>query len=324
MGLIAPGIVRSRLVLEVASELVGRPDVFAPGQASVLLRRQGARRHEFELFGSDGPVELERVSRRDVDVAIINPSAMLTLAVRGISPFHGPLPLRAVTVLPSLDQLALVVRADLGIRHAEELAGLAGRLRISVRDQHFHSVHVAIDHVLQAAGTSLGDLRSAGATLHYDAGMPEKAGRLEAVQAGERDAIFEEGAPGWLDAALAAGMRVLTLSEESFARLESWGYRRAVITRERHPGLEEDVLTVDFSGWPVYVHAKADTAFVTLICEALEARRSAIMTEDGIPLPLDEMCSNTPATPLDVPLHPAARAFWTKRGYLEGRPSITD
>ncbi len=34
------------------------------------------------------------------------------------------------------------------------------------------------------------------------------------------------------------------------------------------------------------------------------------------PLALDRMCRNTPETPLDIPLHPAAERFWRDRGYL--------
>ena len=36
---------------------------------------------------------------------------------------------------------------------------------------------------------------------------------------------------------------------------------------------------------------------------------------DG-PLPLADMCRDSPQTPLDVPFHPAAERFWRERGYL--------
>ncbi len=34
------------------------------------------------------------------------------------------------------------------------------------------------------------------------------------------------------------------------------------------------------------------------------------------PMPLDRGCVDTPAGPLDVPLHPVAEAFWRSQGYL--------
>ncbi|HLY66530.1 MAG TPA: hypothetical protein VKU60_13430 [Chloroflexota bacterium] len=35
-----------------------------------------------------------------------------------------------------------------------------------------------------------------------------------------------------------------------------------------------------------------------------------------VTLPLDSMCRETPAGPLNIPLHPAAERFWSDRGYL--------
>jgi len=305
-------------MLEVASELVGRHEVFEARQASVLLRRQGQRTHELEFFGSDGPAELERVARREVAAAIVNPSVLLTLACRGVSPFVDPLPLRAVSVIPSQDQFVLAVRADAGLRRAEDLAGLDKPLRISVRGQRVHSVHIVLDHVLRACGTSLADLRQSGSTICYDDGMPNRGGRLDFVRAGERDAIFDEGATSWTNDAAEAGMTILSLQEETVARLETWGYRRAVLDTISYPALDANVLTVDFSGWPVYVHEQADAGLVEMFCEALEARRLAIPLQDGSPLPLEQMCTDTAAAPLGVPLHDAARGFWAKRGYIAG------
>lgn len=312
---VRPDTIRSKIMLEVASELVARHEVFNARQASVRLRRQGAPAHEIELSGSDGPAELERVAGHEVSAAIVNPSVLLTLAYRGVSPFRCPLPLRAVSVIPSQDQFVLAVNADAGIRRAEDLAGLGKPLRISVRGQRAHSIHVVIDHVLQACGTSLADLRQSGSTIYYDDGMPNW-GRLDAVRAGERDAIFDEGATTWTNDAVEAGLVILTMQEETVGRLQTWGYRRAVLDKATYPALDADVLTVDFSGWPIYVHEDADVSLVEMFCEALEARRLDIPLQDGSPLPLEEMCTDTPAAPLDVPLHDAARAFWVKRGYI--------
>jgi len=55
---------------------------------------------------------------------------------------------------------------------------------------------------------------------------------------------------------------------------------------------------------------------VRRVCAGLEARRHMIPWEGAGPLPLDRMCRDTPEGPLDVPLHPAAEAFWKEQGYL--------
>ncbi len=49
---------------------------------------------------------------------------------------------------------------------------------------------------------------------------------------------------------------------------------------------------------------------------ALEARKDRIPWQGEGPLPLERMCRDTPETPLDIPLHPAAERFWHDRGYL--------
>jgi len=73
--------IRSRLVLELASELVDQPG-WAHRQARVSLRPQGADNWPVTRFASDGPAAIEDVARGDVQVAIINPAGYLVLAER--------------------------------------------------------------------------------------------------------------------------------------------------------------------------------------------------------------------------------------------------
>jgi TRAP-type uncharacterized transport system substrate-binding protein len=73
---------------------------------------------------------------------------------------------------------------------------------------------------------------------------------------------------------------------------------------------------VDFSGFPLFTHADVPDAEIRAVCIALEARRDRIPWEGHGPMPLDRMCRDTTEGPLDVPLHPAAQAFWRERGYL--------
>jgi TRAP-type uncharacterized transport system substrate-binding protein len=135
---------------------------------------------------------------------------------------------------------------------------------------------------------------------------------------GEIDAIFDEGASGWLDAAFDNDMIALAVSESRLAPLEQMGYRRGTLAKRSYPRLEADVLTLDFSGWPIFVHASAPDRLVAQICAALDQRKALIPWEGEGALPVERMCRDGKDTPLDVPLHLAAAEFWKQRGYLNG------
>jgi TRAP-type uncharacterized transport system substrate-binding protein len=306
---------RSHLVLEVASELVDRDD-WPYRQVQIKLKEQGARAWPVTLFGSDTAGVIEQVARGEVQVAIINPAGPLALALRGRGPFTKPIAVRAITVIPSFDQLAFAVTEASGLKSLTDIRERRFPLRVSLRGQMDHSVHLIVNEVLSAAGFSLEDVVSWGGGVRYDAGLPKSPTRLGAVQRGEVDAIFDEAVHSWLNLALASGMRILPLGESLLDRLEDLGLRRGVLSRRRYPKLNNDVSTLDFSGFPVYTHADVPESLVTSICSALEARKGSILWEGEGSLPLDRMCRDTPEGPLNIPLHPAAERFWRERGYL--------
>src|SRR5262249_39668346 len=132
----------------------------------------------------------------------------------------------------------------------------------------------------------------------------------------EIDAIFDEAVDEWLDKALSVGMTILPLSEATVRKVEAKGCRRAVIEKRKFPQLPGDVVTIDFSGWPIFVHADTPDQLVTQICAGLEARKHRIPWQGQGPLPTYRMCRDAPENPLDVPLHPAAERFWRQCGYL--------
>jgi TRAP-type uncharacterized transport system substrate-binding protein len=98
--------------------------------------------------------------------------------------------------------------------------------------------------------------------------------------------------------------------------LEAMGYNRAIMPKQDFPKLPRDVLTLDFSGWTIFVHEKADDALVQKICAGLDARKARIPWEEAGPLPVERMARDARDTPQLVPLHPAAERFWHARGYL--------
>jgi len=310
-----PGTTRSRLILEVASELVGEDD-WLQKQAKVSLRTQGTADWPLTLFASDNPEAIDEVMSGKAQVAIMNPVEPLTLAFRGTGPFSKPLPLRIITTIPSEDQIAFAVSERTGITSLEDIRERRFPLRVSVRKFQRHSTHFFIKHTLGAAGFSLDDITSWGGEVRYDATSPQGQERLDALERDELDAIFDEGVNRWAYKALEQGIRPLPLGGVLLKKLEDMGFRRGVIRKADYPKLLADVVSLDFSGWAVFTREDIPDDLVMAFCKALEARKDRIPWQGEGPLPLDRMCRDTPETPLDIPLHPAAERFWRERGYM--------
>jgi len=264
--------IRSRLVLEVASELVDQPQ-WRYRQARVSLREQGGDGWPIALLGSDSPAAIAQVASGEVQVAMINPAAPLALALCGKGPFREPIALRAIAVVPSPDQLAFAVTKQTKVNSLRELRERRLPLRVSIRGQMDHSLHLVVKEVLATAGFSLEDITSWGGQVRYDPGLPKGPNRLGAVQRGEVDMIIDEAVHNWLNIALDSEMRVLPMDEAMLAQLEALGFRRAVLPKAHYPRLQSDVPTLDFSGFPVYTHVNVPDSIVTAVCAALEARK---------------------------------------------------
>jgi TRAP-type uncharacterized transport system substrate-binding protein len=310
-----PAVIRSRLVLEVASEIIGERGL--PQQARISLRHQGADHPwELALFGSDAPSVFDEVARGEVQLAIVNPAAVLALAHRGAGPFTTPLPVRTITVIPSQDQFLCAIAERTGIRSLAEIRERRYPLKVSLRSRSDHAIYYYVAEVLGALGFSLEDIVSWGGEIHHHASIPSETPHL--VERGEIDAIFDEAVSNWAPLAHQVGMRFMSLEEPLLQRLEGMGFRRARISRDTYPELPDtvDIATLDFSGWPVFTRADVPDELVRLICAALETRKDRIPWQGEGPLPLERMCRDGADTPLTVPLHPAAEQFWREQGYL--------
>jgi TRAP-type uncharacterized transport system substrate-binding protein len=308
--------IRSRLVLEVASEMIEHEE-WPNRQARVSLRPQGGDRWTVNMIASDGPAALDMVARGEMQLAISNPAMYLALAVRGTGPYKAPIPLRAITIIPSPDQLAFAVTEKTGLQSLHEIRERHMPLRVSIRGQRDHALHPITDEVLKAVGFTLDDIVFWGGQVRYDDGLPSKDNRFGAMQRGEVDMIIDEAVRGWANAALNAGMRILPLDEEVLTKMEAIGLRRGVMPEARYPKLGRDLPTLDFSGFAVYTHADVPDQVITSICAALEARKERIGWQEPGPLPVERGCRDTADGPLVIPLHPAAEKFWRARGYLD-------
>jgi TRAP-type uncharacterized transport system substrate-binding protein len=308
---------RPKLMFETAAEMVGRDD-WPYRNARITLRDQGGEHDaEYTLMGTQSPDVIGDVVSGQVQVAMLNPSAMLTLAVRGSGPFSEPQPLVAVAVIPSDDQFAFAVSEATGITSLAQIAAEHRPLRVSIRGSHDPSTALLGNEILRAYGFTFDDIVSWGGHVSYDQPLPGHPSRLGRVPSGEIDAIFDEATSTWVDGAAGIGMRFLPVDGAEMAALTATGFRPNVLARSQFPKLPGDVPAVDFSGWPLYTRNDTPDEFVTAFCESLEARKDRIQWESsGSPLPLERMCRDAMDAPLEVPLHPAAESFWRSMGYL--------
>jgi TRAP-type uncharacterized transport system substrate-binding protein len=308
---IHPPTMRARLMLDVAAELTtGNPFrhvhvEFSDAETPIVFS------------SSSTPDGIADVVAGKVTMATINPSSALTIAYRGNGPFGTPQPVRTIAVMPSLDQFVFAMNPQSGITSFADLAAATKPLTIAVRGEDKHSLQFMLDDVLAAAAAPRAQLEARGIRFERRGGVPwPDSPKFAKLAAGEIDGIFDEGAGEWLGAALDAGMTIFGIPEAAVAHLETFGYRRALLEKSRYPQLVEDVLTLDFSGWTIFVRADTPDDLVTKICAALDARKATIAWERPGPLPVERMARNTPDAPYDVPLHPAAERYWSTAGYL--------
>ncbi|MBM2810910.1 MAG: hypothetical protein HW416_1669 [Chloroflexi bacterium] len=314
-----PAATRSSLVLETLAESMRSRDFTTKfNQARIQMRRQGTGDNwGLTVFGSDSYEVVHQVARREVDIALMNPAGPLLAAYRGTGPFREPMPVRAITVIPSLDWLGFAVTEATGLRSLADIKERKYPLRVSVRNHADHASHVYIDEVLACYGFSLADIESWGGLVTRDGHAPFDEHRGNRILAGTLDAVFDEALSQFVPRIDRFGMRLLPLDEPVLKHMDDIGFLRSTIVRSHFPSLPADVPALDFSGWPVYTHADAPEDLIYEFCRSLDARKSQVVWQEPRDLPLAEMCRDTPAAPLKIPLHPAAERYWREAGYLK-------
>lgn len=272
-------------------------------------------------FATEGFREIRAVAERKISLAWINPSAAVTLAYRGKGPFRRPLPLRAIAVFPSYDVMGFAVHESTGITSLAQIRKERFPLRLSTgpgspRAADESPTMFTVAAVLKAAEFKLADIRKWGGKIQ-SVSRPSHPARREAIEKGTIDAVFDEGIKSWGLTALERGFRYLPVEGEILKRLAAMGYRPSIVPKSRFPGMAGDVQTVDFSGWPMIVHAGMADDVAYALCEAIEARKEVMPTDNYRSLDMADLCANGDETPCDIPLHPGAERFYRERGYLK-------
>jgi uncharacterized protein len=268
------------------------------------------------MGGMRAPIE---IGQRRVDIAYINPSAIVAMAFRGKGYYKQKMELRVLACFPSWDRIAMVVSKDLGIKSLHDIARRKIPLRVSTRLSGVNnSTYYTISTILALYGLSFDKIQRWGGNIQ-ECARPFAAERLRAIARRSLDAIFDEGIStvgGWLDQALENGYEVLSLEPDQVKKLERMGYTKAVLPKSRYRQFKDDVLSIDFSGWSLVTHRWLPNNLAYAAVETIDERQKVIPVDDDKPLDMRMLCSSTEKCPLQIRLHPGAAKYYKEKGYL--------
>src|SRR5438105_7754599 len=189
-------LIRAKTLWETGLHLAGNPATPYGGNRDMVITigsGSGATFRPWLRLATGSAILAEQVAEGDgIELAFVNPSALLTQAYRGVGLFSAPLPLRIVAVYPSWDRFVFMVHPRTGIRSLADIKAKRYPLRISVREDPTHSTLVLIQQALALHGISLQDIEAWGGSLAL-CGSPFDPRRMHALRQGEVDAVFDEG-----------------------------------------------------------------------------------------------------------------------------------
>jgi TRAP-type uncharacterized transport system substrate-binding protein len=275
----------------------------------------------FTAVGTSAVEAIHQVGRHEIDMAVANPSAILTMANLGNGPFGTPLDLRVVATIPSIDWLGIAVSEQSGLRSLADVKEQRYPLRLSLYERPGEAQDVYTDALFAAYGFSLDDVVSWGGAVTRDPGLWLEE-RYTKAKNGQIDAIIDEGIEWMIPRLGEMGMRLLPVEEPIRRQMEALGLHSSTIPRTMFPNLPEDVPALDFSGWPIYTHAAAPNDFIYAFCRGLEKRFSRVSFlwagwhEGDGKLSMKDVCNDNAYAPLRIPLHPGAERYWREAGHL--------
>ena len=330
------GIQRAKGFLEIAAGLYDTSLSWESRRAAEGVRQTDSRvgrrlrvsldandpAHDVSLSLATGSIrEMLAVADREISLTWVNPSVLLTMACRGKGPFKKSLPLRAIAVFPSYDVMGFAVHESTGITSLEQIKKERIPLRLSTghlprSPRGVGATMFTVGAVLRAAGFSLDDLRKWGGTLH-SAPRPSDPSRRAGIESDAINAVFDEGIKSWANTALENGFRFLPIEGAVLKKMRALGFRPTVMAQAKFHGLRKDVPTLDFSGWPMIVHADMPDKVAYALCEAIKSRKQMIPTDNYKPLRIAQLCANDAEAPYDAPFHAGAKRYYRERGYLK-------
>jgi len=322
---LAPPQIRAITGLELAAGVFTKCWDGLGSQLSVSLtsgkRDSGPREFRIGINGDiyggmRAPLE---VGTRRVDIAYVNPAALVTMAYRGKGYYKQKMQLRVLGCFPSWDRIALVADKDLKVKSLHDIAQRKIPLHVSTRMSGVNNgTYFTISTILSLYGLSFATIKRWGGRVQ-ECGSPTTSQRMKAIAKRSINAVFDEGVStpgGWLDQALDNGYDVIPIEPTVVKKLESLGYTKSVLPRSRYRRLAEDALTIDYSGWAMVTHKWLSNKIAYAAIETIDQRQGVIPVDDDQPLNMSNLCRSTEKCPLQIPLHPGAEKYYKEKGYL--------
>lgn len=322
---LAPPQIRATTGLELAAGIFTKCSDQLASQLSVALTsaKNDSGPREFRIGingdvygGMRAPLE---VGMRRVDIAYVNPSAMVAMAYRGKGYYKQKMELRVLAGFPSWDRIALVVSKELGVKSIYDIVRRKIPLHVSTRLSGVdNGTYYTISTILGFYGFSFDQIKKWGGQVQ-ECGRPFTQERMKAIANRSITAIFDEGVSttgGWLDQALDNGYEIIPIEAAIVKKLEAMGYSRAMLPKKRFKQLKEDLPTIDYSGWALVTHKWLPNSVASAAVETIDERKKIIPVDDDQPLNMRSLCHSTEKCPLRVPLHPGAVKYYREKGYL--------
>ncbi len=310
---------RAKFLWEIGLSVAGNPATPYGGDRDMCItigNGSGEAWRPALKMATGSPVLAHDVARGGLQAAMVNPSAFLTQAYRGVGLFREKLPLLTLATYPNYDRFVFAINPKTGLKSLKDIRDRKYPLYVSVKEDPTHSTRVLIDQALSFYGFSLADIVSWGGRLNVT-GAPGDPRRMKPLATGELEAIFDEGLSVWLPDAIRHGMRLLDLERGHFDFLAELGWRRVSIPAGTW-GLDAEHWCVDYSGWPLYANASMSDSMAYEIASAVATREPWIVWEKEYE-DISQAFIDNPLNPRDVPLHPGAERFWAELSRRKSR-----
>src|SRR6476660_2517223 len=196
---LAPPQIRAITGLELAAGVFTKCSDGLATQLNVSLtsgkRDSGPTEFRIGINGAvyGGMLAPIQVGKRRVDIAYVNPSAMVAMAYRGKGYYKQKMALRILGCFPSWDRIALVVSKDLGVKSIGDIVRRRIPLHVSTRLSGVdNGTYYTISTILGFYGFSFEQIKKWGGRVQ-ECGRPFAQERMTAIKKRSLTAIFDEG-----------------------------------------------------------------------------------------------------------------------------------